>query len=192
MGGRDKGLIERRGAPLVCSVIEAVTPLSQRVTLLGPPASEPRHDELKARYQARLASSGHEGVCWSSDLSALDERAGAHRALKSALTRAAADWVWVLACDLPLLTTESLRELMTLEPGRLAHLWSAGGRLQPLAGLWSRAALSELGATLSTGAALQSLRSAPWLQVSALVDQRVVMNVNRPEELAALAQLERA
>jgi molybdopterin-guanine dinucleotide biosynthesis protein A len=97
--------------------------------------------------------------------------------------------VWVVACDLPLLTSTCLAQLTEGREEHLARLFESSGRLQPLVGLWRRDAYPYLAELELRGAPLQSLKGAPWMKVCKAQEQAALFNLNTLHDLEQLADL---
>ncbi|MEM8998576.1 MAG: molybdenum cofactor guanylyltransferase [Acidobacteriota bacterium] len=119
---------------------------------------------------------------------------GAHRAFpRRALL--------VLACDLPLVSEEMLRELAAADPGPAWVVPARGGRLEPLCALYRPPALVRLEARVSgrrfdlqglgeaLGADVRVLDANAWEDAADAASP--FLNVNRPEDFEALAAARR-
>ena len=90
--------------------------------------------------------------------------------IETALTHTAADWNLVLACDMPAITAEFLRDLLdAAERAGADALLPAGpsGRLEPLSAVYHRRCLATLRRALESGTrkitdALAGLEVARW------------------------------
>lgn len=124
------------------------------------------------------------------------EHAAAH-GLRRALAEAA-DRVFVLAVDLPAVARDVLVEVARrgLEDAAPAVVPQADGRLQPLAAVWSRAALPELDRRLARGElSLHELARAVGARILTESEWRPFdpsgnsfLNVNTLEEYASLRE----
>lgn len=201
LGAQPKGLIEHRGEPIICAVARAVAPLSSRLTLLSVSEEElKRHNrgEERERYLKALQPLEREGLIshpiqWRSE-APQQLRGGALKALYAALELSEASWVWVLACDLPLLSERALRPLAELTEAQerrlIASLYEHEGHLQPLCGLWSRRASPLLKSMLSEGLPLSSLKGHPLTSVLSLKqEERALLNLNTPQDVERLKAL---
>lgn len=121
LGGADKPAVEIGGVSLLDRVLAAL-PTGCRVVVVGPP-----------RPVARP-------VTWTRE----DPPGGGPAAgLAAGLPLTSAPYVAVLACDLPFLRPATVAALAAAAAGRDgALLVDAGGRDQPLCGVYSRAALA--------------------------------------------------
>ncbi|MEO1085337.1 MAG: molybdenum cofactor guanylyltransferase [Acidobacteriota bacterium] len=119
---------------------------------------------------------------------------GAHRAFPG---RA----LLVLACDLPLIPVEFLRELASAAPGPAWVVPARGERLEPLCALYRPRALAQLKARVfgqrfdlqglrgALGADARVLDAAVWQASEGAAS--LFLNVNRPEDVEALAAVRR-
>jgi molybdopterin-guanine dinucleotide biosynthesis protein A len=120
--------------------------------------------------------------------------------IASALAAASHDWVFVCACDMPLLdahTVVALSELVARTSRVKAVAPRAGGNSHPLAAFYSRAALPAAREALAAGrlsarGLLEEIRAA-YIDLDADSPiARTLTNVNTPGELAeAERQLEK-
>jgi molybdopterin-guanine dinucleotide biosynthesis protein A len=91
--------------------------------------------------------------------------------------------VFVCAADLPLLTVEVVRAVLAVDPGNApAVLPVAGGRPQPLAALYTPAALAGL-AEYPADARTSEVVLALEPKLVAIADEDAFFNVNAPEDL---------
>ena len=109
--------------------------------------------------------------------------AGPLAGLCSGLSRLKSDYVLALSCDMPLFRYEVMRPLLTVAKGELAVIPMAGGRRQPLAGLYHRDLLPVVEAALDRGDYKigQVIESVPHKLVE-LPDDDAFFNVNRPSD----------
>lgn len=194
LGGVAKGLINVEGEPIALRLARALRPHAARLTLLDAPQPTQEAERRRTAHLNALKSLQAEPqerpleLCWAQDR-ADGSRAGPLRALTSALSAARAPWVWVVACDLPLLTSTCLAQLTEGREQHLARLFESSGRLQPLVGLWRRDALSHLVDIERRGAPLQSIKGAPWVQVCTPQEQAALFNLNTLHDLEQLTDL---
>lgn len=172
--GRDKAMIVVRGETMLektCRVLRAVF---DEVLCVG------RVDDASNLPVACVA----------------DERPGKGPlgGIETALRRATSGWVFVAACDMPLLTADTIEELW--EKGARgasgAVVARIGERIHPLAAFYPRDVLPSLTETLDAGrlAATEFVRGIDPCVVDAVADgalARALTNVNDPEELARVA-----
>ena len=163
--GRDKALLAYpEGDTLVQTVAFEVANAAASVALLGDPA----------RYS-------HLGIPVIPDLiPACGPMSGLHAALHST----AAEWIVLVACDLPNVKAAFLRRLIDLAnlPLRCVAAQSGGGGLEPLCAVYHRNTLLEVEFALRQG----HLRMRDLLtQLGAIgmeADARLVRNVNTTED----------
>jgi molybdopterin-guanine dinucleotide biosynthesis protein A len=164
LGGVAKGLVEVDGEPILARLLRLL-PGAFLVADDGAPY---------ARFGLRVVPDVVPGK-------------GAPGGVHAALVHAPPGWVFVAACDLPLLSAEVVDGLRPLLAGQDAVLWRAGGRLQPLAGFWHTKAEPTLRRLLEAG-------NPGFAAIAAALDVTVVdapsaapfFNVNTLEDLRRL------
>jgi molybdopterin-guanine dinucleotide biosynthesis protein A len=102
----------------------------------------------------------------------------AARELRSARVRAR-------PCDMPFLPGDLPQQLAAVLPGHAAALASAGGRLHPVCGLWTRGALDQIEAYAASGNSSVVGFAESVGFATAELDEEASRNINTPEELAA-------
>ena len=114
--------------------------------------------------------------------------------ITTVLQRTPTEYVLVLGCDMPFVTTELLAHLASV-PYPLA-MPSAGGRLHPLIGLYARGLATAFAFSLGTNKSLQETVAEldPHLIDESELEQfgdpeRLLFNVNTPEDLERAAEL---
>ena len=170
--GRDKALLRFHGAPLAAVVARAVRDAAGSVVLIGNPA---------------LAA-----VTGFPALPDLFPGEGPLGGIVTALRGTTADWNLICACDMPELTARFLSILFQAAEACDADVvlpLGAGGRLEPLCGVWHRRALGPVEAAFGSGirkvaAALSGLRAVPY-RVTELTP---LQNVNTPEDWSGYAE----
>jgi molybdenum cofactor guanylyltransferase len=172
MGGRPKGLIQFRGHTIIDRLVDEARHLARSCALIG------RGSEAYAHLPNHIER-------WPDH----PESPGPIAGLLTALERAETSWVWVLACDLPLITAKSLEPLARawerhpLSRSLEVALYQDGSRGHPLAALWHRRALPAVKQTLRAERSLQSLcQSLPHLQLTP-ADPSVLTNLNHTYDL---------
>ena len=174
MQGQDKGLVELKGVPLVEYALDCVSPLAAEVMI-----SCNRNTEAYQRY----------GVALLEDESKWAFK-GPMAGIQQALNHISTDWLLVMPCDTPLMTTDVMAEL--LQPtDALAHIFSHQG-LQPLHGLYHKSLLADFEACLSQQRyGLQAfLRTLNTLKVTPYQGARACFNnANSPAELHQIEHL---
>ncbi|POF89338.1 molybdenum cofactor guanylyltransferase MobA [Pseudomonas putida] len=116
MGGRDKGLLEWRGEPLVAHVQRVVRPLTDDVVI-----SCNRNQELYRGYADRLVADAEA------------DYPGPLAGVIAGLAMARHDWVVVLGCDAPLIDRRLIEDLLGLAVGQdLPAMVRQGGYWQPM------------------------------------------------------------
>ena len=173
--GRDKALIQVDGQSLLtrtCAVaqelglpIYMVTPWSDRYRDQVPP---------DGRFIPEAGAQGPLMALWQ-----------AWRSLPEAH-----DWIVLLACDLPCLTTAVLHPPVAQLPDRppslgVAWLPRSSDRWEPLCGFYHRAGLPALEDYITQGGrSFQGWLATVKVQELPLSDRTVLFNCNSPEDLA--------
>lgn len=173
MGGRDKGLLDFRGRPLVQYALDAVTQVVQHVMI-----SANRHLTRYAEFGYPVVPDDQDG--FQGPLAGL---AGVMKVAPTAL-------VLTVPCDCPLMTGEMLQRLLETFRERMVDAVVAhdGGRLQPTFMVVRCSLLADLKGFLSAGERKLGL----WLarQRFAVADcsdrPELFLNVNNPEDLIEL------
>jgi len=169
MGGRDKGLVQWRGEPLVAHVQRVVRPLSDDVVI-----SCNRNQALYRAFADQLVSDA-EG-----------DFPGPLAGVIAGLAVARHDWVVVLACDAPLIDQGLIEDLLQLAVANAsAAMVRQGGYWQPMFSVLPRRLLPVLEQAWAAGE--RSLQKALLLEpVQGLAcaegDQRL-SNFNSPDLL---------
>lgn len=180
MAGRDKGLISLAQKPLVEYAIDCLMPLVDDLSI-----SCNRNRELYLNYQLECISD-HEMTSYQ----------GPMAGIAAGLRHAKHDWLLVMPCDTPLMTSAVMTQLIgclqTDEIGfnKQAIIFSHQG-LQPLHGLYHKSMLPIFEQCLAENKnALQRLlRSMNSVYIhSALEGEFSFNNANDPEELSTIEQ----
>jgi len=178
--GREKGLLELGGEPLVLRTARLLAPLVTEVTVIGPP-------ECYAPFQLRVIAdqnlAGREGV-------------GAVRTpligIATALNATKMPWNLILACDLPYLTAAWLDWLLARVAGSSAQVvmprTSRG--LEPLAAVYRKECAAPIVSALERGVrkvtdAMADFRleypvESEWKEFDP--EGRVLKNMNAPSD----------
>jgi molybdenum cofactor guanylyltransferase len=173
--GRDKALLAIDGATFVARVARALAPHVARVRLVG-------------------RSCGEEGFGSVEDLR---PGSGPLAGIESALAHADRPGVFVVACDLPLLTSEFLGMVARRAesaPTSIVVPLDVEGRVSPLCGVYPRTALEAASRLLDAGerrprALLDAVPSVlirfdEYAHLAAA--ERLLRNVNTPSDYAAI------
>ncbi len=186
MAGRDKGLITLADKPLVEYTIECLQPLVDDLSI-----SCNRNRELYQNYQL---------PCFSDENENSDQETsyqGPMAGLASGLKHAQHEWLLVMPCDTPLMTSKVMEQLLTVLAASASTqevqgiIFSYQG-LQPLHGLYHRSMLPIFEQCLAENKnALQRLlRSMDSILVHEALDCRYSFNnANDPEELNTIESL---
>jgi molybdenum cofactor guanylyltransferase len=164
--GKDKALLPFRGGALAAYVAATVATAAGSAVLIGDPR----------KY-------GH--LCYP----VIPDRtpgAGPLGGIETALSYTVANWNLVLACDMPAISADFLRDVLDAgERSGADALVPAGpsGRLEPLCAVYHRRAAATLRRALDRGVrkiseALAGLDAVPW----PVIDSACFANLNTPEE----------
>lgn len=173
--GQDKALIPWDGVPLLQRVTKVAAECCQEVYILTP---------WPERYQAILSAENYQFIVES------NPGQGPLVALAQALAEIPTEWVLVLACDMPLLQVEIIRDwtnqLNNIPGSILATVPQQESIWQPTCGFYRREALAELQEFIQQGG--RSFQS--WLEQipvePILVDEQLsnmLFNCNTPMHL---------
>ena len=116
-GGRDKGALVLAGRTILERQLEALSPLTDDIMLVGRAAAAPGVRPVADRVSGRGPLAG----------------------LDAALDAARDDELVVLACDMPFVTTALLRHLVTLAAGADAVVPATEHGYHPLCAVYTRA-----------------------------------------------------
>ena len=170
MGGQDKGLVEFRGKTLIEHVIEAFAP---------------QVDELL--INANRNTDRYELYGYTVITDTLPDYPGPLAGMMSGLTYAAHEYVVFVPCDVPLLPTDLVMQLLqgVQASGKRVAVAHDGKRLQPLHALVHRDCRESLETYLASGARKvedwMQQQSAVQIDFSGRADG--FFNLNTPAEL---------
>jgi molybdopterin-guanine dinucleotide biosynthesis protein A len=179
--GRDKGLIEIAGDPLIARTASVVKPLVASVTIVGEPE---RHGGFRLPVLADR-DFGEKGRSGRSQ--------GPLVGMLSALETTTSPWNLILACDLPYLTRVWLNWLLVRAMHSQAQILMprTSGGLEPLAAVYRRECAAPIAAALARGVRkvtdalaelpIEVIDAEEWQEVDA--DGCVLTNMNTPEDL---------
>jgi molybdenum cofactor guanylyltransferase len=139
--GREKGLLEFGGEPLIVRTARLVESLVTEVTIVGPPE---RYAALGLRAIADQNIGGREGI---------ETVRTPLVGIATALNMTKMPWNLILACDLPYLTAAWLDWLLARAVDSSAQIVmprSSGG-LEPLAAVYRRECAARIAAALESG-----------------------------------------
>jgi molybdopterin-guanine dinucleotide biosynthesis protein A len=178
--GQDKALLEKDGVPLIRRTWEVAHALTPDVWIVTP-----RRD----RYSPLLPTSAQ----WIAEAPPLPDAspAGPLVAFAHALHHIEADWVLLLACDLPNLDADMLaqwrQDLARLPEGAIAYLPRTPEGWDPLCGFYRTACLPSLQDYVTTGK--RSFQR--WLDQASVVPiddvpVKMLVNCNTPQDWGQL------
>ncbi len=167
--GRDKALIPFRGNPLLVHLAEILKSVSVDFHVIAPPQ----------RYE----SFGYP------ILPDLRENCGPMAAIETALSHSPHPWNFIVACDMPLLTSDWL---MTLSNAAFDSTQTdcvlsapAPDSPNPLAAIWNQTALPTVRNSLDEGNfRVRSLLSSLKTKILIPPDLQILANWNRPEDIS--------
>lgn len=166
MGGRDKGLVELAGMPLVAHVLARL---------------QPQVDDIVINCNRNTARYAAFGWPLAGD-TATD--GGPLQGILSALPHCRHDWVLVVPCDSPFLPTNLCQQLWTAARGHPLAVAHDGERLQPLFMLLHRSLASSLATWLASG----QRKVERWCRheqaaIARFDEPRAFGNLNTPDDL---------
>jgi molybdopterin-guanine dinucleotide biosynthesis protein A len=171
LGGLDKGAIVVDGMSVIDRQLAVLRGRARNIVLVGfrgpGPAPCPVVDDLRPGT-------------------------GPLGALVTALASATTDRVFVVAGDMPFITTPFVEYLATLAPSARAVVPVSGGRWHPLCAMYARDAAADLAAALDSGERTVAA-AVERLQPCLVTDEdlvpfdgegRLLANLNTPDDLA--------
>jgi molybdopterin-guanine dinucleotide biosynthesis protein A len=181
--GHDKALLQRNGMPLLRRTWEVARSLTPNVWIMTP---------YRDRYLACLPQTAQ----WIAESPPPPGAppAGPLLAFRNALEQIDADWVLLLACDLPKLQGNVLQlwcdHLATLPVTAIAYLPQTPQGWEPLCGFYRSTCLPSLQAYAATGRrSFQGwLNQAPGVMAIPSVPPDMLINCNTPADWAAVQQ----
>jgi molybdopterin-guanine dinucleotide biosynthesis protein A len=170
--GRDKALLPLDGRPLLITALEALRAAGCQPLRVGVRELPSPYDDLIDAQRAEAVADLRPGQ-------------GPLAGLEALLAECPAEWLLVVACDMPRLDPALLRTLVERrDAGLQAVVPRAAGRAQPLHALYHRDALAPIRAALDAGQRsatrlVERLRVA-WVDME---DAASFTNVNEPGDL---------
>ena len=172
--GTDKALVNYQGKPMLQRVYQVAASCTEQVYILTP---------WKERYQNIL----------SSDCNYLIESQpgkGPVNGLSEGLKQIDADWILLLACDLPLLDIEIIQswinKLAQIPTSTLVLVPQRSGIWEPMCGFYRKEIKTELDSFLKSGKrSFQELLSGIEVEVLEVDDKTnfMLLNCNYPGDL---------
>ena len=172
--GRDKGLLELAGEPLLAHVLRRLRPQVDDIVI-----NANRHLEQYAAFG------------WPVVPDHTPDFAGPLAGIQAALPHCRHEWVLVVACDCPLLPTDLAQRLFAgLSAGSWLAIAHDGKRLQPLCLLLHKSLQLSLDATVQAGhAKVERWCLAQAHDVVTIADVGAFRNINTEEDLREVAAL---
>lgn len=185
LGGLDKSVLTYGGLSFIDRITKLSLHLSDRVAWVGKEVTVPWIDQVDTLHDDPLLKG---------------QLGGSVAAMKWAIETTGREWVWLFACDMPLIDLDLVIPLAKKAEavkdqtvGCVLYQDRGSNRLHPLCALWkAEAALAYRSRISSMG--LKGL--ARELGYAALLpqsqaEQAKLMNINRPEDLVCLKVQER-
>lgn len=167
--GRDKALIELDGVPLLKRICAAAKQCTDSIYVVT---------SWSDRYRSIVSD-----VTWIEESSPRSPIIG----FAEAFEQISADWVLLLACDLPNLNGETLQDWMQqldVESETIAVVPKSTKGWEPLCGFYRSNSLPSLKAYLQSGdRSFQDWLDRETVQELQVSDRRVLLNCNSPEDL---------
>jgi molybdopterin-guanine dinucleotide biosynthesis protein A len=162
--GSDKALLPFGGQPLLLHLTGVLRTVAPEVHILAPAG---RYESFGLHVLADLRPD-----------------CGPLGGIEAALTHSSTEWNFILACDLPYMTTSWLQ---TLAATAVSHadlqLIASGDPPNPLAALWHRSALPAVSAALDRGQfRVRDLLAVLTSKIVIPQDPQILANWNRPED----------
>jgi molybdopterin-guanine dinucleotide biosynthesis protein A len=164
--GRDKALLEWKGATLVEWVARQVLDAAGSVSLVGAP-------ERYAGLGLPCIGERHEGC-------------GPLSGIEAALREGGAEFSLVVACDMPLLEAGALRELLRAAEGsgrQVTAVRGVDGEPEPLCAVYHQSVLANVERALAEGRyRARNLLEELSLECREPAGRWIALNVNTPEQ----------
>lgn len=136
--GSDKAMVEIDGKPMAAHIVEMIDPLFSDILIS---VREYRTDVTLPQIKDDSAGSG----CPAS------KGRGPMVGIKSALEAIQSDWLFVIACDMPFVSTTLIQELASKRGDHDAVLTYVSDRPQPLFGFYAKSSLPLMQARIVEG-----------------------------------------
>jgi molybdopterin-guanine dinucleotide biosynthesis protein A len=162
--GTDKALLPYHGGTLVAAVAREVEAAAGSVVLVGRPDGFEGFHAIPDRYPGEGPLGG----------------------ILTALHHTFADWNLILACDMPRVSAEFLRELLERADGDGLVPVGPSGRPEPLCAVYHRRALSGMEAAFARGVRKVTAAFTEEMRLSPVASG--FQNVNTPEDWATYGE----
>jgi molybdopterin-guanine dinucleotide biosynthesis protein A len=176
--GKDKAWLEIDGRSMIEHVIGELLRVTPLVSVI---ANSPDYNRLRLPV-----------------LSDVNPGIGPLEAIRTALTNSRADWIVLVACDLPFVTAELLKTLLDCASGHQAVVpMNAEEKIEPLCAVYSIEALEPVTALITSGERKVSrlfdrlrTRMVPFDELRRLSgSERFFVNVNTLEDYARAIEM---
>ena len=168
--GKDKALLDFHGKPFIEHIAETLKHVFAEVFIVADYGDSYTYMNLPVHADT-IKSSG--------------PLAGIHSALSHAIMPS----VFILSCDLPLVTAEAIEHLLGIENSFDVVVYSVNGMMQPLCGIYGKSCLTIFEEELKRDkrSVLDALGKVHTLVVAAELtelqnDARIFANINSPAE----------
>ncbi len=132
--GREKGLLELGGVPMVARLADLLRPLAEQVTVIGPP-------QQFTEIPLRVVADDEPGL-------------GPLGGIATAMRHSRQEWAMVLGCDLPFLSRawlDYLKQRAAASPADAVLPCDEAGRAEPLCAVYRKRAHAAVCAALASG-----------------------------------------
>lgn len=175
--GTDKALLDIRGTPFIQRIADTLQQVFANVFIVADRRESYAFVGLPV-YEDIIKNSG--------------PLAGIHSALSHATTSS----VFILSCDLPLITAGAIEHLLALKNSADVIIYSVNGMKQPLCGIYGKSCLTIFEEELKREqrSVLDALCKVHTVVVDAELaglqnDERIFANINTPENYQRFLQL---
>ena len=166
--GRDKALLEIGGKPFLGHIVDALREIFTGTIIISD------HGELYSFLDLPIYPD-------------VIKRYGPLGGLHSAFVHTTTDRIFIVSCDVPLITSRMVRDIVEAPGNGDAVIMSSGRQIQPLFGVYSRSCLPLLECHLSRGqhSVTRFLQDIPNLRLVSLspvnnAGQDELLNINTP------------
>ncbi len=168
------------------------------LTVGGPSLTELIIRRLRPLFRTVLVAAGDRGPRTAADAAVRDvfPGRGPLAGIHAALIASATPWVFVVPCDMPLVTRALVRELAGAASDCDAVVGESARGLEPLLGCYCRSVAPVAGRLLARGQCrVRTLldeidaKIVSWDDLRERIPERVYMNVNTPEDYEKVVAL---
>ncbi|RXG11956.1 molybdenum cofactor guanylyltransferase [Leeuwenhoekiella aestuarii] len=170
--GRDKGLVTLQDKPIITNIISSLEKITINIFLVTD-----NQDYLSLGFP--LLSDNYKGR-------------GPLGGIQTALNHTQTEKVFMLSCDIPLLTVDTLYTLLKkAENDTKISFATSGKNWHPLVGIYSKSLLSAIENAIENDRLklIDFIKEHPYQEIE-IEDSKSLTNINSPEELKQLEQIE--